>query len=134
LRLEFGPKDAAKSVVSFSRRDTGAKGTMPLAEIASQVAALLEKIQQEMYDRANESFTSHRTHLTDWEKVLPALNDRNVVIIPFCEEPSCEDQIKEKTKSEEHRELGPDGKPQPSMGMKSLCIPFNQVSLFIIYI
>jgi hypothetical protein len=58
---------------------------------------------------------------------VPALNDKNVVIIPFCEEPACEERIKELTKSDDHKELGPDGKPLPSMGMKSLCIPFDQV-------
>ncbi|KAJ8122984.1 hypothetical protein ONZ43_g956 [Nemania bipapillata] len=128
LRLEFGPKDAANSVVSYSRRDTGAKGTIPVAEIASQVPALLETIQKDMYNKANEYFTSHRLVLNDWAEVVPALDARNVVLIPFCGEPSCEDQIKDKTKSDKHRELGPDGKPQPSMGMKSLCIPFDQPS------
>jgi prolyl-tRNA synthetase len=50
---------------------------------------------------------------------------KNVVIIPFCEAPACEDRIKDMTK-EEKPMLGPDGKPLPSMGMKSLCIPFAQ--------
>lgn len=127
LRLEFGPKDAANAIVTYSRRDTGFKGTIPLAEIATQVPVILEQIQKDMYDKANEYFASHRLVLDDWSKVVPALDGRNVVIIPFCGEPSCEDQIKDNTKSDEHRELGPDGKPQPSMGMKSLCIPFEQV-------
>jgi prolyl-tRNA synthetase len=48
------------------------------------------------------------------------------VIIPFCEEIACEERIKEMTKVEE-REEGPDGQKLPSMGMKSLCIPFEQV-------
>lgn len=51
-----------------------------------------------------------------------------MVIIPFCEAIKCEDRIKELTKSD-HPQEGPDGKPQPSMGMKSLCIPFEQVPL-----
>lgn len=128
LRLELGPKDLAKSVVSYSRRDTGAKGTIALGEVASQVPVLLQQIQQDMYDKAEATFAAHRLVLTDWTKVVPSLNAKNLVIIPFCEEPSCEDQIKEKTKSEgEQRELGPDGKPLPTMGMKSLCIPFEQV-------
>lgn len=128
LRLEFGPKDAAKSVVSYARRDTGDKGTISLGEITSQVPAILQQIQQDMYDKANATFASHRLILTNWAEVVPALNARNLVIIPFCEVPSCEDRIKEMTKSEgEQRELGPDGKPLPSMGMKSLCIPFDQV-------
>lgn len=129
LRLEFGPKDAANSVVTYSRRDTGFKGTIPLAELTTQVPALLEKIQQDMYDKADAEFTSHRLILDDWTKVVPALDARNVVLIPFCGEPKCEEEIKDNTKSDEHRELGPDGKPQPSMGMKSLCVPFDQVCL-----
>ncbi|OIW31986.1 prolyl-tRNA synthetase [Coniochaeta ligniaria NRRL 30616] len=127
LRLEFGPKDMEKSVVSYARRDTGEKGTIPVAELATQVPVLLEQIQKDMYDKAEANFAAHRLIINDWEKVVPALNSKNLVIIPFCEEIACEDRMKEITKSEgEQRELGPDGKPQPTMGMKSLCIPFDQ--------
>jgi prolyl-tRNA synthetase len=124
LRLEFGPKDAANSVVTYARRDTGEKGTIPTAELASKVKDLLEEIQQNLYNKAKASYDSHRIQLTDWDAVLPALNSRNVVVIPFCEEPKCEEQIKEKTKGDD--EPGPDGIRQPTMGMKSLCIPFDQ--------
>lgn len=128
LRLELGPKDMEKSVVSYARRDSGAKGTIPLAEVATQVPALLQQIQKDMYEKAEKTFAEHRIVISDWEKVVPALNSKNLVIIPFCEEVKCEERIKEITKSEgEQRELGPDGKPQPTMGMKSLCIPFAQV-------
>lgn len=126
LRLEFGPKDAANSVVSFARRDNGAKGTIPIDELATQVPALLETIQADLYAKADESFRTHRLQLTEWEKVIPALDDRNVVVIPFCEAIKCEERIKDMTKSEE-KESGPDGQKVPSMGMKSLCIPFEQV-------
>ncbi|KAK4187616.1 proline-tRNA ligase-like protein [Podospora australis] len=125
LRLEFGPKDAANSVVAYSRRDTGEKGSIPLAEIATQVPALLEKIQEDMYKKAEAAFSSHRLVLSDWEKVVPALDDRNVVIIPSCTEIACEEHIKTITKGDK-KELGPDGKLQPTMGMKSLCIPLEQ--------
>jgi prolyl-tRNA synthetase len=114
--------------VSYARRDTGEKGTIPLANLATEVPELLEKIQQSLYDKANEAYKAHRLQLTEWDKVVPALNDKYVVIIPFCEEPKCEERIKELTKSVESQELGADGKLTPSMGMKSLCIPFDQVS------
>lgn len=127
LRLEFGPKDAANSVVSYARRDTGAKGTIPLDQLATQVPALLETIQKDLYNKADEAFRTHRLQLTEWEKVVPALDARNVVLIPFCEEPACEERLKDMTKSDDHKELGPDGRQLPSMGMKSLCIPFDQV-------
>ncbi|KAL2760187.1 hypothetical protein ACRALDRAFT_2024224 [Sodiomyces alcalophilus JCM 7366] len=127
LRLEFGPKDAAKEVVTYARRDTGEKGTIPLTEVATKVPELLETIQQDMYNKAEKSFREHRIQLTDWSKVVPALDAKNVVIIPFCLEPKCEERIKELTVSTSpENELLPEGKRAPSMGMKSLCIPFEQ--------
>lgn len=125
LRLEFGPKDAAQAVVSYARRDTGAKGTVPLADLATAVPALLETIQAALYAKAEAAYRAHRLTLTAWADVVPALDARNVVLIPSCLGVACEDRIKELTKSE-GGELGPDGRPVPSMGMKSLCIPFDQ--------
>ncbi|KAI8952027.1 proline-tRNA ligase-like protein [Xylaria longipes] len=125
LRIEFGPKDAANNVVSYARRDTGEKGTIPIDELATKVPELLETIQKSLYEKADAAFTSHRLVLTDWSKVVPALDSKNVVLIPFCEAPACEERIKEITKSEEPKEGSPHEK-QPSMGMKSLCIPFEQ--------
>ncbi len=115
LRLEFGPKDAAKDVVSFARRDTGEKGTIPIAELAVKVPELLETIQKALYDKADAAFKEHRLVITDWDKVVPALDAKNVLLIPFCEEVACEEKIKDITKSEEPQE-GPDGQKQPSIG------------------
>ncbi|GKT93407.1 prolyl-tRNA synthetase [Colletotrichum tofieldiae] len=122
--LEFGPKDAAKEVVAFARRDTAEKGSIPLAELSAKVPELLETIQSDMYNKAEQSFREHRLVITEWEKVIPALDTKNVVLIPFCLGGKCEDRIKELTTSEppENASL-PEGKKQPSMGMKSLCIP-----------
>ncbi|KAK4174886.1 putative bifunctional aminoacyl-tRNA synthetase [Triangularia setosa] len=125
VRLEFGPKDAAKDVVSFARRDTGEKGTIPIAELTTKVPELLETIQQDMYNKAEKTFREHRVKITNWDEVVPALDSKNVVIIPSCLVPACEDRIKELTRGEDLPE-GPDGQKVPSMGMKSLCIPFEQ--------
>ncbi|KAH8681590.1 proline-tRNA ligase-like protein [Xylariales sp. PMI_506] len=126
LRIEFGPKDAAKEVVSYARRDTGEKGTIPIAELATKVPELLETIQKDLYLKAEKSFDEHRIVVESWADVIPALDAKNVVQIPFCLEPKCEDKIKELTTTKQ--EENPDASvPQaPSMGMKSLCIPFKQ--------
>jgi prolyl-tRNA synthetase len=127
LRLEFGPKDAAKDVVSYARRDTGRKGTIPIGELSTQVPDMLETIQKDMYDKADDSFKEHRLVITEWDKVVPALDARNIVIIPHCLVGDCEDKIKELTTSrqDENQDV-PEGQRAPSMGMKSLCIPFEQ--------
>ncbi|EFX05973.1 prolyl-tRNA synthetase [Grosmannia clavigera kw1407] len=125
LRLEFGPKDREKNVISFARRDTAEKGTIPLGALATDIPVLLETIQKAMYDKADAAFTSHRLIINDWAKVLPALDAKNVVLIPHCLDGKCEDRLKDLTKSDEIIE-GPDGQKAPTMGMKSLCIPFDQ--------
>ena len=126
LRLEYGPKDAAKSVVSFARRDTGEKGTISIADISTEVPALLEKIQADMYDKADAAFKSHRIVINNWEEVVPSLDAKNVVLIPHCLQEKCEDKIKESTKGAPDETDGPQDQKAPSMGMKSLCIPFEQ--------
>lgn len=80
-----------------------------------------------MYNKAEESFRSHRLVINKWDEVIPALDSKNVVLIPFCLEEKCEDQIKELTtgRTDEAAE-GPENAKAPSMGMKSLCIPFEQ--------
>lgn len=126
LRIEFGPKDAAQEVVSYARRDTGAKGTIPISEISTKVPELLESIQKDLYTKAKQSFDEHRIVIKEWEKVIPALDARNVVLIPFCLEPKCEDKIKELTTAKHEENVDPSVPQAPSMGMKSLCIPFEQ--------
>ncbi|KAL1841330.1 hypothetical protein VTJ49DRAFT_7167 [Mycothermus thermophilus] len=128
LRIEFGPKDAAKDVVSYARRDTGEKGTIPIADLTTAVPALLETIQKDMYDRADAAYRAHRLQITKWEDVVPALDAKNVVLIPHCLTEPCEKRIKELTVSDgdQGADKAPDGQKAPSMGMKSLCIPFEQ--------
>ncbi len=127
LRIEFGPKDAAKEVISYARRDTGEKGTIPIADLATKVPELLETIQQDMYNKAEATFREHRVQITEWDKVVPALDAKNVVLIPHCLAPSCEDKIKELTtgRADESPDV-PESQKAPTMGMKSLCIPFEQ--------
>jgi prolyl-tRNA synthetase len=126
LRLEYGPKDAAASQVAFARRDTGAKGSMPISSIATEIPTLLETIQADMYTKAEASFRAHRIEVNKWEDVVPALDAKNVVLIPHCLAEKCEDKIKELTTGKPEAAEGPAEAKVPSMGMKSLCIPFEQ--------
>lgn len=126
LRVEFGPKDAAKEVVSYARRDTGEKGTISIADIATKIPELLETIQKDMYTKAETTFRDHRLIITKWEEVLPALDKKNVVLIPFCLDGKCEDRMKELTTRVDDQPDVPESKKPPTMGMKSLCIPFEQ--------
>src|SRR5205814_6646400 len=92
LRLEYGPRDAENKVVSTARRDTGEKATIAISELATEVPVLLEKIQKDLYDKADHEFESHRKVINKWEDVLPSLDAKNVVLIPHCLSEECEDK------------------------------------------
>ena len=130
LRIEFGPGESAGNFVSTARRDIlgkDGKGKIDIPELATAVPALLETIQADLYSRANKEFKSHVKHITNWEEFSPALNSKNLCLIPHCLTEECEDEIKEMSarKAEEESGEAEDAKA-PSMGAKSLCIPFEQ--------
>lgn len=125
IRLEIGPKDLANQSVVSVRRDTGAKESLPLNTLTSTIPALLDTIHNDMFAKADAEFKAHRKVVTDWDMFTTTLNAKNHVIIPWCEQESCEDQIKDRS-----ARTAAEGEAQderaPSMGAKSLCIPFDQ--------
>ncbi|KAF3932311.1 hypothetical protein ABW19_dt0207185 [Dactylella cylindrospora] len=124
LRLEYGPQDAKKKQVFSARRDTGEKAAIPLANLADSVHKLLETIQADLYQKAKTSFDSNVEIIDHWNKFVPSLNKKKVILMPFCLEEACEDDIKERSKRTESGEA--EDAKAPSMGAKSLCRPFNQ--------
>ncbi|KAI5308911.1 ribose-phosphate pyrophosphokinase 1, partial [Ascosphaera atra] len=131
LRLEFGPGEAAGGFVTASRRDLPAgnasKVSVQLSEVATAVPKMLDTIHDELYGRAKAQFDEHYKIITDWEEFTPALNEKNLCLIPHCLTEECEDEIKALSarKAEEESGVAQDAKA-PSMGAKSLCIPFEQ--------
>ncbi|PLB40634.1 proline--tRNA ligase [Aspergillus candidus] len=130
LRIEFGPGESAGHFVTAARRDIpgkDGKSTVPIPELSTAVPALLETIQGDLFKRADNEYSTHRKIITNWEEFTPALNSKNVCMIPHCLTEECEDQIKDMSarKAEEETGLAQDAKA-PSMGAKSLCIPFDQ--------
>ncbi|PGH13262.1 proline-tRNA ligase [Polytolypa hystricis UAMH7299] len=130
LRLEFGPGESAGHFVTTSRRDIPGKegkSVLPIADLATGVPALLETIQADLYSRADANFRAHVKHITNWDGFTPALNDKNLCMIPFCLTEECEDEIKDMSARKAEEETGePEDAKAPSMGAKSLCIPFEQ--------
>jgi len=122
LRLEIGPKDLEKKSTLAARRDTGEKTPLAVADIATTVPALLETIQSDMFNRAKETFSSRLKTVTKWDDIVPALDAKNIVVIPWCEVEACEDDIKERS----GRAAEPQDERAPSAGAKSLAIPFDQ--------
>lgn len=126
LRLEFGPKDSDAHIVTTSRRDRDGKGTLAISELGSAVPALLETIQADLFAKADAEYRSHRVQITSWDDFVPALNAKNVCLIPHCLGGPCEDEIKKSSKRQAQGDEAAEDARAPSMGAKSLCIPFEQ--------
>jgi prolyl-tRNA synthetase len=52
--FELGPRDVAAGNIVIKRRDTGEKTPVPQAEAAVRMAAVLESMQRNLYDRAKQ--------------------------------------------------------------------------------
>ncbi|RPA74531.1 putative prolyl-tRNA synthetase C19C7.06 [Ascobolus immersus RN42] len=127
LRLEIGPQDIKKNQVIGARRDNGEKNPIGMDNLEADIDALLKKIQSDMYAKAKDLFDTHVVKVTKWEDFVPALNKKNLILMPWCGVMQCEDDIKDRSARQ-----AMDGEPEdakaPSMGAKSLCIPFDQPS------
>ncbi|KII91193.1 hypothetical protein PLICRDRAFT_51368 [Plicaturopsis crispa FD-325 SS-3] len=122
LRLEIGPNDLAKNQTLTVRRDNNVKAPVSLDGIGATISTLLETIQNDMFKRAQDTYYSRLKEITNWDDVVPALDAKNVVVMPWCEVEACEDDIKERS----GRASEPQDERAPSAGAKSLAIPFDQ--------
>ncbi|XP_046886457.1 bifunctional glutamate/proline--tRNA ligase isoform X3 [Hypomesus transpacificus] len=120
IRLEVGPKDMKQQQCVAVRRDTGEKITMPESETEKRLPLLLEEIQNNLYTRASADLKQHMVVADTMEQFQKDLDQGRIVQIPFCGGIECEDWIKKTTAKDQDLEPG-----APSMGAKSLCIPFN---------
>lgn len=109
VRIEIGPKDIEKEQVVLVRRDTGEKEFVALSELEVRLPALLEDIQQNLFDQAlahREEKTNSVTTLDAFKETLE--KESGFIKAMWCGEESCEEKIREVT------------------GATSRCIPFEQ--------
>ncbi|XP_060102446.1 bifunctional glutamate/proline--tRNA ligase isoform X11 [Heteronotia binoei] len=124
VRLEVGPRDMKNCQFVAVRRDTGEKMTFTEGEAVDQLRHILEEIHNNLYNRALEDLKNHMVAANTMEEFQRELDSGKIVQIPFCGEIDCEDWIKKTTAREQDLEPG-----APSMGAKSLCIPFKPLRL-----
>ncbi|XP_056424337.1 bifunctional glutamate/proline--tRNA ligase isoform X2 [Hyla sarda] len=120
IRLEVGPRDMKNKQFVAVRRDTGDKMTIPEDQAETKLQDVLEEIHRNLYNRALSDLTSHMIAVDTMEEFQKQLDTGKIVQIPFCGEIDCEDWIKKTTARDQDLEPG-----APSMGAKSLCIPFK---------
>jgi len=132
--LEIGPKDLPKSTIVLARRDNGKKETVAWDQLSKRVTEVMDDIQKTLLANATKIRDERVARITKWEEFIPSLDARKIVLSPWCDQTSCEDEIKVKTsgKKEEKTEeqLKKEEEFEPLTGAaKSLCIPFEQPPL-----
>uniref|UniRef100_A0A1B6CM59 proline--tRNA ligase n=1 Tax=Clastoptera arizonana TaxID=38151 RepID=A0A1B6CM59_9HEMI len=121
VRVEIGPKDLKQNQFVAVRRDTGEKLTIKKSSGVTDLSNLLLQVHDNLLKKANEDLTSHTKITRDWKEFCHHLDNKNIILAPFCGNIPCEDKIKQDSAREES-EPG-----SPAMGAKSLCIPFDQL-------
>lgn len=129
LRLEFGPKDLASEQVTAVRRDNSQKYSVKLNELEKRIPEILQEMQVGLLEKARKDFDEHRVMVHDWKDFVPTLNAKNVIVSPWCGDGDCEDDIKDSSAKKDDGEEEEVDEKSPSMGAKSLCIPFDQPEL-----
>ena len=76
------------------RRDTGEKIQIQLTNKIPETKKLLKNIQENLLKKATDDLKSHTVRVNEWSQFCPALDKKNIILAPFCEEEACEDNIK----------------------------------------
>jgi prolyl-tRNA synthetase len=100
LRLELGPRDLENKSVMTVKRIGRVKAPVPLDEVETRIPALLEELQQAMFDAALKR-REEATHTVDDYDEFKRLNKDpgGFLLAHWCGGEACEEKVQEDTKA-----------------------------------
>ena len=100
VRIAMGMRDIENNVVELARRDTKEKRSISIDGLAATVVALLDEIQQNIYNKALAFQKDHISNADTWDEFVKLLNDKGGFISAHWDGTAeTEDAIKNKTKA-----------------------------------
>ncbi|MBF2054243.1 MAG: proline--tRNA ligase [Candidatus Sericytochromatia bacterium] len=100
LRLELGPRDVAGEQVMVARRDIKGKTALPLDGLAESISALLESVQQGIFERARDFRDSHIFEASSYDELKTIIGEEKGWVKAFWSgDPEDEARVKEETKA-----------------------------------
>ncbi len=100
LRIAIGPKDLEKGTVELARRDTLTKEFVERTAVVEKIKALMDEIQQTLYDKAFEFRKEHTTKVDSFDEFKEVLKKKGGFISAHWDGTSeTENKIKELTKA-----------------------------------
>lgn len=97
VRIEIGPKDMEKNIVMAMRRDTLEKQELGFADLAKNIAELLEDVHENMYNKAEKFLHEHIVQANDMSELKTSVDNGNFARVMWCGCPECEENIKAET-------------------------------------
>ena len=98
VRIEVGPKDIAAGQAVIVRRDTREKTVVRLEGIEASVREVLDRMQDEMFERAKAHRDSHTYDALTYDEFVRTIEEKpGFVRAMWCGNQECEDKIKDET-------------------------------------
>ncbi len=100
VRIAIGPRDLENGTVEVARRDTKEKQVIKLDDVVTEIPKLLDKIQDNIYQRALAFRTKMITTVDSYEEFKKVLDEKaGFVLAHWDGSPEAEAAIKEETKA-----------------------------------
>jgi prolyl-tRNA synthetase len=100
VRLAIGPRDLEEGTVEVARRDTKTKETRSTEGIVEHVAALMDEIQNNLFERARNFRDASIHEVNSWEEFCAVLEEKGGFLAAHWDGTGeTEDRIKEETKA-----------------------------------
>lgn len=127
LRVEVGPKDLENNEARLVRRVDNHKQQISLGNLVAAIKDQLQQSHELMFATAQAKLKASIRNAETWEEFMAQLNSLKVVQTPWCEDPECEDKVKERSGIESKMAKNED--VNMSGAAKTLCLPFDQAAL-----
>ena len=100
VRLALGPRDLQNGTIELARRDTLSKEVVPQEGLTDRIVALLDEIQQNIFQKALNYRNSMITEVNTWEEFQEVLDTKGGFVSAHWDgTPETEVAIKEATKA-----------------------------------
>jgi prolyl-tRNA synthetase len=100
VRIAIGGRDLENNTAEVARRDEKAKSTVSMDGLAKHLHALLDEIQQNMFNKAKAYRDSHITKVDTWDEFVSTLENKGGFVSAHWDGTAeTEDEIKTKTKA-----------------------------------
>lgn len=99
VRLAMGARDMENGTIEVFRRDTNTKETLPLEGIAEHIQALLENIQQTIFQKALDRRQAYTRTVDTYEEFKEEIKKGGFLLCHWDGTPETEEKIKAETKA-----------------------------------